>query len=106
MAESDSPDSPDSPDEVYGDFIGPLQPPINKAIMDAFMRLPAILEQQIEGETGPAELPPEQYAEAMRNALTIMLQHLPNIAGALDIARSRITRLEKRIEELERGNAA
>jgi hypothetical protein len=94
-------EEPPDAGQVFGDPFGPLQQAVSKAMMDAFMRLPALLDRQVEGGEGPVDVPPEQMAEAMKNALTILMDVVPRIAGALDMARGRITQLEKRLTELE-----
>lgn len=93
------PDEPQDRD-VFGDMFGPLQADISQRLMQAMMRLPAVLEQQVEGEDGPVEIPPEQMAEALQSALLALMDAVPKLAGALDIARTRITQLERQVAEL------
>jgi hypothetical protein len=67
--------------------------------MQALMRLPAALTAQVEGTEGPVEIPAEQMAEAYVAIFQAMMRHLPNMAGALDATRSRLTQLERRLGE-------
>ncbi len=61
------------------------------------MRLAAPLEAHVEGHEGPVELPPEQQAEALRNVILILMRHIPNIAGKLDILYNAVSELEKKV---------
>lgn len=90
-------------DPVTGDMFGPMQQEISKRLFDATMRLPAVLEKQVEGDEGPVDIPPEQWAEVMQKALQSFMHFVPQMAGALDVARARITKLEARVAELEGG---
>lgn len=92
---SESP--PPADDPIYGDMFGPLQQPLSVDLMQAFTRLPASLAAEWEGREGPVDLPPEQVVEAYRNVLMGLMRHLPNIAGALDLTRARLTRLEREV---------
>lgn len=69
--------------------------------MEIMQRLPAVLTQQVEGSEGPVNIPPEQMVEALKSAVFKLMNHVPQMAGALDLARARITQLERRIAELE-----
>jgi hypothetical protein len=88
-------------DPIYGDMFGPQQQAISKDFMEIMMRLPAVLTQQVEGEGGPVDIPAEQMVEVLTNAARKLMHHVPQMAGALDIARARVTQLEKRVAELE-----
>jgi len=61
-----------------------------------------VLESMLGGEEGPIDVPPEQAVEAYTAALRVILNHLPTIAGAVDITRGEVSRLVERVEELER----
>ena len=75
----------------------PIAPRITRALMDATLRLPSTLEAQLEGQEGPIEIPPEQWAEAFRNMLLIVAQELPNLAGRLDLVYHAVAELEKKV---------
>ena len=98
-----APDNTPNVDPVFGDIFGPQQQPISQEFMSIMMRLPAVLAQQVEGHEGPVTIPPEQMAEVLQNALLKLMHYVPQMAGALDVARTRITKLEQRIEAIERN---
>jgi hypothetical protein len=75
---------------------------LNQDLMRTFMGMPSVLNAALEGQEGPTNIPPEQYAAVMTRSVEIMLRHLPNIAGASDVAIGRVGALEARVAELER----
>jgi hypothetical protein len=87
--------------DAYGDGLGPLQRPLSEALMNAVMALPSVLDAQVEGRDGPVSIPADQSTEMMEKQVLAVLNALPTIAGALDLARARITRLEQRLADLE-----
>jgi hypothetical protein len=89
-------DRPDDP------FRG-LAHSLNTDLMRTFQAIPAALAAAVEGQEGPIDVPPEQMAAALQGALWLILRHLPNIAGAVDIARGRLDALERRVADLETG---
>jgi hypothetical protein len=79
-------------------FREPLSNELNREIMQAFLRLPAVLQSQVEGEGGAAELPPEQAAEALKACLWIILRYLPKITAQLDVLKADVRQLEERLK--------
>ena len=84
-------------------FGKPIQPELNKALMGIMQLIPALLDAQLEGETGPVTLPPEQLAEALQKALFLFMQYVPIIAGKLDILYAAVADLERRLESSDGG---
>jgi hypothetical protein len=97
---------PPSSQNPYGDIFGPLQHEISAAFMNSAQILPAMLEAAVAGNDDAITAPPEQVAEMLQKNLFALMQFVPQMAGALDIARLRITELEKRLAELEGGAAS
>lgn len=92
---------PDRSNDIYGDEFGPLKQNLGKPITDALARLPASLNAALEAHEGPIQIPADQWSEAQRNILLAVVGIMEDVTGALDGARARITKLEKRLAELE-----
>src|SRR4051812_11428669 len=71
-------------------------------LMQLLQRTPALLEAMLEGREGPIELSAEHQAEITEKATWILLDHLPNIASAVDLTRGQLVQLTRRVEGIER----
>ncbi len=91
----------DEPAPDFDPFTAPLQQPLSRDLMEAFNSLPALWAADAEGREDPVTIPPEQVATAMRKVVMVLMQHVPNMAGQLDVLKSRVAQLERRLEAVE-----
>ena len=85
--------------EIFGDDLGSLQQQLSRDLMQSAQRLPSMLQQDVEGEMHPVDLSPQEALELQRNWQRILVNHVQNLAGALDMARARLHKVEKRLDK-------
>lgn len=86
-------------DPATGDIFGLFQSRLGLDMMQVLERLPTVLARAVEGNDEPVALSQADMAEVFQQITMLTMKYLPQMAGALDMTRARLTRLERRLAE-------
>jgi hypothetical protein len=57
---------------------------LNEELMQAHLRMPAVLESMVEGREGPTDISPEEFAEVSKATLPILVKYVQALAFEVD----------------------